>query len=227
MEYFVKLDNFEGPLDLLLYLIKKKDLDIYNISISKITTDYLLYIEEMKKLDIYLNGEFLVMASTLLHIKSLLLLPGNQQEEAEELKEELTKKLVEYSKYKAAAQILSQKESFWDNIYTHPNTVIPEEPTLEADIFDLMLAFQNVLARNKSQPPREIAQEKYLVSEKIKQILDLLKEKKSLYFAELFPPKISIRELITIFLALLELVRQAKIYLKQARLFSPIRIYAK
>ena len=153
MSYKIKLELFEGPLDLLLYLVKKDHLNICDIPVAQITDQYLRYMELMRLLDLNIAGEFIVMASTLIHIKSKMLLPPepkeNEQEEEEDPRSELIRKLLEYQKFKEAAGLLRQKELSRQNIFTRPQACAPvnsgEEVYFEASLFDLLSAFSKAL----------------------------------------------------------------------------------
>lgn len=232
MTYQVKLEAFEGPLDLLLHLIKKEEIDIYNIPISRITEEYLNYLELMKMLNLDIAGEFLVMAATLLHIKSKKLLPVVEKDEEtlEELDpcQELVKQLLEYKRFKEVAKVLSERELNQQKIFTRPPLKIEsmgdEEYVIEASLFDLLDAFRNVLKANKTSV-REIIQEEVKIEERIQIIQQLLTEKESLTLDEIFTPESTKMEMIVTFLALLELIKQKQIKILQTRLFDKIRIF--
>jgi segregation and condensation protein A len=224
----VRLDNFEGPLDLLLYLIRKDDLDIYDIPIAQITQEYLSYLDIMKELNLESVGSFLVMASTLMQIKAQMLLPSPESEENEgpDPRAELINKLLEYQRYKEAALILAgygEKEK--DIFYRAAGPEFENDDfSLTASVFDLLKSFQRVL----DQAPREIGKilrEEIPLEVKIREILDRLEENVSIGFAELFTPGMSRREMIVIFLALLELIRLRQISARQSEMFGEIRIF--
>ncbi len=228
--YQVKLEIFEGPLDLLLYLIKKQDMDIRDISISAITQEYLGYIELMKDLNLEMAGEFLVMASTLLQIKARTLLP---QDPAEQLAEEgpdpraeLVAKLLEYQKYKEAAKFLSDREASWKDVYYRNVTpaFAEDDMVLDATLFDLLDAFKDVL-KTASDDVKEFLFEEIPIEQKIREVLDILESKEFIHFSELFTPQRSRRELIMIFLAVLELIRLKQISARQTDAFGEIRVY--
>lgn len=228
--YQVKLEIFEGPLDLLLYLIKKDDMDIQDIKVSEITQEYLSYIQLMKELNLETAGEFLVMAATLLQIKAKMLLPKDAQDE--EIQEgpdpraDLVAKLLEYQKYKEAALYLSQKEFEFREVYYR--NVLPvfaqDELTLEATLFDLLDAFKDVL-KNAGDEVKELLYEEIPLEQKIRELLDLLEGREFIHFNEVFTPAKSRRDLIVTFLALLELVRLKQVIAKQSKAFGEIRIY--
>ena len=234
MSYKVQLEIFEGPLDLLLYLIKKEELDIYHIPIARITEQYLEYIHVMKMLNLDVAGEFLVMAATLMHIKSRLLLPEEELEE-EELEEdpraELVKQLIEYQKFKEAAERLETKEVEQEEIFTRGGDEAAELSQkegflLEASLFDLLSAFSNVLrAVGEKEEFTEIMEEETTVKEKIRNIMDMLRVKTSLNFTKFFVGLVGKVEMVVTFLALLELIRLKEIKIRQARRFGEIRVY--
>src|SRR3989338_393640 len=217
MTYKVKLEVFEGPLDLLLYLIKKEEIDIYDIPIAKITDQYLEYLELMKLLDLNIAGEFLVMAATLMHIKSKMLLPPDQLEGAEQEEEdprtELVRRLLEYKKFKEAAEELSHMESHQKHFFGRVGS--PErlddsalkDEFFEASLFDLITAFTKVLKDIPREVFHEVIKDEFTVSEKIHDILHLLVDKKTIVFTDLFKAAKNKSEVITIFLALLELIK--------------------
>src|SRR3989338_6794096 len=195
MTYKVKLEVFEGPLDLLLYLIKKEELDIYDIPIAKITDQYLEYLEFMKLLDLNIAGEFIVMAATLMHIKSKMLLPPDQLEgaelEEEDPRAELVKRLLEYKKFKEAAGELSQMESKQKHFFARVGTgkdkaAAQEEDFFEASLFDLITAFTKILKDIPKDVFHEVIKDEFTVSEKIHDILHMLVDKSVIFFTELF-----------------------------------------
>jgi segregation and condensation protein A len=224
-EYKVKLEVFEGPLDLLLYLIKKDEVDIYDISIERITQQYLEFMEAFKTLDLEVAGEFVVMAANLIYIKSRALLPAHVQPPEEEADEadprwDLIRQLVEYKKFKDAAAQLSQREVDQSNLYSRlPDdaSALPERPLGDVSVFDLITAFNNVLKRisNQSEDLREIFEENYTVSDKIDLIMKMMSSGVPLKFMELFTRAASRTEIVVTFLALLELIR-----LKQVKAFQ-------
>jgi len=225
-DYKVKLEIFEGPLDLLLYLIKRDELDIYDISIERITRQYLEYLQAFKELNIDVAGEFIVMAANLLYIKSRGLLPVDQQPPEEEAEEddprwELIRQLIEYKKFKEAAAQLHDRALEQENIFVRGGTSISESvrPLLlgEVGIFQLINAFQNVIKRVEAREElQQIFDENYTVSDKIETILGRVSEGGALKFSELFAEMASRVEIVVTFLALLELIR-----LKQVRAIQP------
>ncbi len=235
MTYKVKLDVFEGPLDLLLYLIQKEEVDIYDIPIAKITDQYLEYLELLKLLDLSIAGEFLVMAATLMHIKSKMLLPPEQAEldgnaPEEDPRAELVKRLLEYKKFKEAASELSQMESHHKHFFARVGPGIDvedlpgEETFFEASLFDLITAFTKVLKDIPKDIFYKVVKDEFTVSEKIHDILHMVIDKKTVFFTDLFRAAKTKFEIITIFLALLELIKIREIIVIQASPFGEIEI---
>jgi segregation and condensation protein A len=233
MSYKVKLDVFEGPLDLLLYLIQKEEVDIYDIPISKITDQYLEYLELMKLLDLNIAGEFIVMAATLMHIKSKMLLPPDQAEEAkaeEDPRAELVRRLLEYKKFKEAASELSHMESHQKHFFARvapgvkPEGIKSEPEFFEASLFDLITAFTKVLKDIPKDAFYQVIKDEFTVSEKIHDILHMLVDKKKMLFTELFKVAKNKFEIVTIFLALLELIKIREVVVMQAAPFAEIEI---
>ncbi len=233
MSYQIKLEIFEGPMDLLLYLIKKHELDIYSIPIALITQQYLEYIELMKSLDMEIAGEFLVMASTLTHIKSRMLLPPPENPEGDEdgvdPRAELIRRLLEYKSFKEAAGSLGQKEETWSQVYTRQAESIAgipadDEPLLfDFHLFDLLAALKDVMAR-VPDARFEITPETVSITEKISQILSRLEAADSVLFADLFEGSTSKMQVIGTFLALLELIKTRVVKAFQIDQFGAIRI---
>jgi segregation and condensation protein A len=233
MTYQIKLEIFEGPMDLLLHLIKKHELDIYSIPIAHITQQYLEYIELMKSLDMEIAGEFLVMASTLTHIKSKMLLPPPENPDSEEdgvdPREELIRRLLEYKSFKEAAGSLGDKEDTWSQVYTRQAETLSDvpddtEPLLfDFHLFDLLAALKDVMAR-VPDAKFEITPETVSITEKISQILARLETVDSLLFADLFEGSTSKIQVIGTFLALLELIKTRLVKAFQIEQFGAIRI---
>lgn len=233
-EYKVRLEVFEGPLDLLLYLIKKEEVDIYEVSIEKITKEYLGFLEAFQTLNIDLAGEFIVMAATLLYIKSRTLLPRDQQMAEDDAEEddprwELIRQLVEYKKFKEAADRLRERESLQEALFPR----MPATPDLgpaetlavaEVGIFDLINAFQKVLKRLETKPEdlREIFEENFTVGDKIETIMRRTAEGVALRFEELFGDAASRAEIVVTFLAMLELIRMKQLRVRQEEGFGAI-----
>ncbi len=234
MSYKVKLDVFEGPLDLLLYLIKKNEFDIFDIPIAVITEQYLEYIKLMKALNLDVAGEFLVMAATLMQIKSKMLLPSGDEEEEQEQEDpraELVRRLLEYQQYKEAASQLQEREMLERDVFARKfvpeelKVQIETETLIEVSAYDLIEAFREVLKEVPEDLTHEITLDKLSVTEKIHQLLDMLTGTKSLTFQSLFPSVSSKSELIITFLAVLELIRLKLIRAYQGKPFGVIRIY--
>jgi segregation and condensation protein A len=235
-EYKVKLEVFEGPLDLLLYLIKRDEVDIYDISIERITTQYLEYLETFRMLDLEIAGEFVVMAANLIYIKSRTLLPVHQQPPEEEGEEDdprwdLIRQLIEYKKFKDAAFQLRQRELVQEGLIAR----IPEKPEFketdsllksEVGIFDLINAFQKVLRKIEARREdlREIFEENFTVSDKLEVILRAAQTGRSIAFSDLFAFAASRTEIVVTFLALLELIRMKQIRVAQDGAFAEIEI---
>lgn len=227
MAYEVHLEMFEGPLDLLLYLIKKNDLDIYDVSISHITQEYLEYLDLMKELNLEVAGEFLVIASTLMQIKARTLLPSPPEEEetGPDPREELLSKLLEYQKYKEAARFLeAQAEKFKDVYYRNAPHFGPEDKSLDLDLFELLGTLKEILARAEISP-KEISREEFPIEEKVQKILFLLEGRPFITLPEIFADERKRLGIITCFLAVLELVKIQKVGVRQAQPFGEVRIY--
>jgi segregation and condensation protein A len=236
-EYKVKFEVFEGPLDLLLYLIKKEEVDIYEVNLTRLATQFIEHIETMRLLDLEIAGEFLVMAATLMYIKSRELLPVDQQvqtegeDEGEDPRWELIRQLVEYKKFKDAAAQLQALEARQECVYPRMPVRLqfePEAPSRsEASLFDLLNAVNAVLQRfskRDGEDPREILEDKWTVSEKIQYLLTTISERPRLRFSELFASASSRSEVVATFLALLELIRLKQISALQQEAFGEIEI---
>jgi segregation and condensation protein A len=238
-EYKVKFEVFEGPLDLLLYLIKKEEVDIYSVNLTKMATQFIEYIEMMREFDLEIAGEFLVMASTLMYIKSRELLPVDQQvevegeEEGEDPRWELIRQLVEYKKFKDAASQLQVLEARQEGVFPRvPGKIefTEEAPAAKPDvsIFDLLNAVNGVLKRfDKKDNTREIFEDKWTVSEKIESIVRTLTTRAQVRFSELFEDAMSRSEVVCTFLALLELIRLKQLVCSQTGEFAEIEIQRK
>ena len=236
-EYKVQFEVFEGPLDLLLYLIKKEEVDIYEVNLTKLATQFIEYIDLMRQFDLEIAGEFLVMASTLMYIKSRELLPVDQQvvveaeDEGEDPRWELIRQLVEYKKFKDAAAQLQTLEERQENVFPRlPGKLEFENaaPAVKPDvsIFDLLNAVNGVLQRFKKREgdAREIFEDKWTVSEKIEFVLKIITERGSVRFAELFETAANRSEVVCTFLALLELIRLKQLACIQPEPFAEIEI---
>ena len=226
---------FEGPLDLLLYLIKKNEINIYDIPIAQVTEQYLEYIELMTLLNLDLVGDFLVMAATLIHIKSKMLLPPDPCDAAPEEKDprdELVQRLLEYQKFKEIAQDLEQKASLRQDLF--PRTVDAEKITelkeeakevyFEVSLFDLITAFTKAMRRLPAEKAYEIMQEEYTVEQKIHDILHILLHQEKIVLSELLGAAKTKIEIIVTFLGILELIRLKEIIVGQRHLFDEIEI---
>jgi segregation and condensation protein A len=230
--YRIELESFQGPLDLLLHLIRKNELDIYDIPIAEITGQYLAYLDIMRELDLEVASEFLVMASTLMYIKSRMLLPVDEEEEeveGEDPREELIRRLIEYQKYKRAAEELAGMPVLYHDIFVRPEgkaetDISTEEPYIEATIFQLMDAFQGVLAEADRRTPVEVTRETFTMEDGIELIVSRLTVQPSESFNGLFSGLDSRRKIITVFLSLLELIRRGRLIAVQADYGEPISL---
>ncbi len=235
-DYKVKFEVFEGPLDLLLYLIKKEEVDIYEVNLTQLATQFIEYIEVMRLLDLEIAGEFLVMASTLMYLKSRELLPVDQQvtaegeEEGEDPRWELIRQLVEYKKFKDAAAQLQALEIRQEAVYPRqpvkPDFAAEEgRGKLPASLFDLINAVNAVLKRiQQREDLRDIFEDKWTVSEKIEYILTAISQSRTFKFSALFATATSRTEVVVTFLAMLELIRLKQIIAAQATPFGEIEL---
>jgi segregation and condensation protein A len=233
-EYKVELEVFEGPLDLLLYLIKKEEVDIYNIPIEKITTQYMEYMNLMRMLDLNIAGEFIVMAATLMMIKSRMLLPPEDRpelgEEEEDPRWELVKQLVEYKKFKDVAADLQKREFHQENVFAlgSDNVLLePQDRSLklqDISIFDLIRAFNDALKKAKPETIGEIVAHRFTVVDQIAVVLDVIKRQQRVLFTDIFSPDSPRQEIICTFLALLELIRLRQVRVVQKEPFGEIMI---
>ncbi|MFA4888286.1 MAG: segregation/condensation protein A [Candidatus Omnitrophota bacterium] len=233
MPYKIKLEIFEGPLDLLLYLVKKDHLNIYDIPIAKVTEQYLEYINLMKLLDPNIAGEFMVMAATLMQIKSKMLLPAEvciAEEEPEDPRAELVRRLLEYEKFKEIAEGLRQRETSQQEVFKRPKVEIQNDSPgekgtyFEASIFDLINAFSAALKDIPKELFYEVIKDEFTIEEKTHEILHRLLVSPSLSVSELFTKAKNKLEIIVIFLAILELIRIKEIVACQNELFRDIQI---
>lgn len=241
MKYQVNLESFSGPLDLLMHLIEKEEIDIYNIPIAKITEEYLSYIQTIEELDLDNVSEFLLMALNLLQIKAALLLPEPVQDKSSSpreddlavggnLQQELVEKLVEYRKFKKAAQVLSQWESIEKTIYCRTPEDYPKEEEYvlgEITLGQLTACFKKLLANKqvKKDLTRVIILEEYTVEERMEQILDTIRQSQTpVEFNQIFLKDRNRLAIITSFLALLELIKLREIKIRQDSSFTPILI---
>lgn len=233
--YSIKLDIFEGPLDLLLYLIKKNEIDIYNIPIALITEQYLGYLKMIKELNLDLAGEYLVMASTLIHIKSRMLLPVPEEpeEDEEDPRAELVRQLIEHKKFKDIAESLAGRPLLERDVFTR-TAVLPEaiekptadeEELIEASVFDLIEAFHRMISQMDKKVLLEIDLEKLSLTDIINDVMDKLSVTRSLTFDDLLKEKRDRRRIIYTFLAILELIKLRMIKAYQTSMFGVIRIF--
>ena len=233
----IKLQSFEGPLDLLVHLIKKNQMNVYDIQISVITKQYLEYLNILQELNLDVASDFLVMAATLIHIKSKMLLPrpetaAGDVEEEEDPRDMLVRRLLEHQKFKAAAELLHEKETLRNAQWGRPDSRIEEiagddyEPEFEVDLFTLLSAFKQVLERARERPPVVLPAEEVPIEKRIDQLLERLSETEACGFEDLFDDIAGRADMILSFLALLEMIR-----LKLVRVFQTggaggaIRIY--
>jgi segregation and condensation protein A len=233
-DYKVKLEIFEGPMDLLLHLIRKNEVDIFDIPISLITDQYLGYLDIMKGLNINLAGDFLVIASTLIHIKSRMLLPdlGKETAEEDDPRLEIARPLLEYMQLKEAATELGERKLLDRDVFKRQltNDYISqfqgEDVPLEANIFQLMDAFKRIIEQRAPDAELTFAAEEWSVKERMTYIMNKLKAQTAVFFAELFKGDISLAELVATFLALLELVHAGLVRIFQPGADKDIRLEA-
>ena len=232
--YPVRLQNFEGPLDLLLHLIKKHEVNIHDIPIALITHQYLEYIDLMQELNLDVAGEFLVMAATLIHIKSRELLPRpdpTQEDPEEDPREALIRRLLEHQKFKAAAELLHERETLRSAQWTRPDGPIAEiageapEPEVEVDLFSLISAFRAVVERAKQRPTIYLPAEQISIESRIEQLLARLSETEACGFEDLFQDVQTRAGMIVTFLAMLEMIRLKLVRVYQTGAVGPIRVY--
>jgi segregation and condensation protein A len=233
----IRLANFEGPLDLLIHLIRKNDVNVYDIPIVLITRQYLDTIGLIEELNLDVAGEFLVMAATLIHIKSKMLLPRPETASAAEGEEEdprdaLVRRLLEHQKFKAAAELLHDRETLRSAQYMRPDSRVAEaagddyEPELEVDLFGLLAAFRGVLERATRRPRMVIPPEQISIEDRMRQVLGRLSETEALGFEDLFADGDGSRPfMIVTFLAMLEMIRLKLIRVFQSGGIGPIRVY--
>ena len=230
----IHLPVFEGPLDLLLYLIRRDKIDIHDIPIAPITRQYMEYLDLMQQLNLDVAGEFMVMAATLIHIKSKMLVPVDpteaEGEEQEDPRDALVQRLLEFQRYKEAAGLLHDKGQVRAATWTRPDTVLPAfddrgEEMLEAGLFDLISAFKELLDRRKTLLSHEVEHEGKTVEQRMEEMLALLREGESLEFLELFAAQETKADMILTFLALLELIRLKRVKVYQRGMFGAIRVF--
>lgn len=241
-KYTIKIENFEGPFDLLFHLIEKNKIDIYDIPIALITEQYLEYLEAMQEMDLDIASEFLIMAATLLHIKSKMLLPKNKEslneaDDQEDPRDELVARLLEYKKYKEFTVELKEREMIQNLVYYKLPDIIEMDKTVQQQLVglnpeDLIFAFKRVLERNTDERLHNNAafsqilnREKVSVAKKVRDVLKVLKHNEVVRFTELFCESSSKMEKIAIFLAVLELIKLKRVVIEQNDNFGDIVIY--
>ncbi len=220
----VKIEKFEGPLDLLLYLVKKNYLNIYDINLSEIATQYLEYLKAIRQINTEIASEYLVLAAQLIYIKSKELLPKTDEEKREEesLKQEIINRLLEYQRYKEVVEKLREREIEQKRIFVRTFKPKVESSFFEASIFDLISAFKRILEDVPKEVFLEVIKDEYSVEEKISQILNLFLTTPSLKLSELFSAARSKIEIVAIFLAILELIRLKEIIAVQKEIFGEV-----
>jgi segregation and condensation protein A len=230
-DYKVKLENvFEGPMDLLIHLIRKNEVDIYDIPVALITEQYLAYLEWMQLLNIDNVGDFLLMASTLAHIKSRMLLPSHGiEDEEEDPRLELVRPLAEYLRIQSAAEALANRNLLGDTTFTRKiklqGIVDDDQETIQVGLFELIDAFQRILQRAGKDHRVELAADEISVKDRMNDILAVIEEKGSLTFTELFGASVEKRLIIVTFLALLELMKLSLIRVAQSAQSGVIRLF--
>uniref|UniRef100_C6E7B3 Segregation and condensation protein A n=1 Tax=Geobacter sp. (strain M21) TaxID=443144 RepID=C6E7B3_GEOSM len=230
--YRVQIEEFEGPLDLLLHLIKKNELDIYNIPIAAITRQYLEYMELMKELNLDIAGEFLVMAATLLQIKSRMLLPATQEEdgeaEVEDPRAELVRRLLEYQRYRDASQLLSARNLLGRDVFARSfdspelAAMEPQEEPADVELFELIEAFQRVLARVSVDTFHDVVADGISIADRIGEVLSVLHAEKTVCFDALFTVGMTRDLLVVTFLSILELAKMKLIRVTQVESLGSI-----
>jgi segregation and condensation protein A len=234
VDYPVRLQNFEGPLDLLLHLIRKHEVSIYDIPIVLVTRQYLDYLDLMQEMNLDIAGEFLVMAATLIHIKSRMLLPRpdpTQDDPEEDPREALIRRLLEHQKFKAAAELLHEREIQRSAQWLRPDGRVADvvgeaqEPEVEVDLFSLMTAFRHVLDRARLRPRVMLPPEQISIEDRIAQLLARLSETDACGFEDLFADVENRGGMIVTFLSLLEMIRLKLVRVYQQANFGPIRVY--
>lgn len=236
MSYEIKLDIFEGPLDILLYLIRKNEIDIYNIPIALITEQYLEYLDIMRSLNLDLAGEYLVLAATLIHIKSRLLLPpveGEEEgEEGEDPRTELVRQLLEYQAFKEAALSLEGRPLLDRDVFTRgapaeepASEEQEEEAMIEVGVFELVQAFRVIISGLDRSEDMAIDTEKMSLTDRINEIMDRLTEEKELTFTDLLGERTDRKQIVYTFLAILELMKLRMVRAYQLGPFGVIRLF--
>ena len=229
IDYKVQLDAFEGPLDLLLYLVKKEDIDVYDIPISHLLSEYIKYIDLARELNIDLAGDFLEMAAELAYIKSRLLLPEStvEEEEGPDPRAELVARLLEYQKYKEAAQSLLQRPLLGKDVFTRtaPLLVEEERTDLDVDLLSLLSAFERVLKKLPKEQVHEVFRERVGVAERVMELADFLKGREQVRFEDLFAENRTRQDVVVTFLAVLEMARQKLLRVVQGLVYGEIVIH--
>jgi segregation and condensation protein A len=232
MDYQVSLDNFRGPLDLLLHLVKQQELDICDIPIARIAEQFLEYVSVIQVVDVERAGDFLVMAATLMEIKSKLLLPPAEEEDETRIdpRAELVRQLVEYKKFKdAAAALEAQAEQQHSRLSRQPALLVPEQdprdqPLRHVELWDLVSAFGRLMRETLSLQPQQIVADQTPVHVYMDSILHRFRDREEISFSELFTPPYNRGRLVGIFLAILELVRNRQIAAEQPKAFGEISL---
>ncbi|MBN2357415.1 segregation/condensation protein A [candidate division KSB1 bacterium] len=234
MSYKVKLENFEGPLDLLLFLIKKEEVDIYNIPIARITQQYLQYLEIIQLLDLESASDFILMAATLMRIKAQMLLPkpsiALEQEDIEDPRQELVQRLLEYQRYKDVANDLGKKEQVSARHFPRGSFRAEEDPEMEIEqssevsLFDLVAAFKTLIDQANKVPVHRVAELSVTLEQCMATVQKSLSEKRQVRFTELFKPDVDRIVWIVTFIAILELIRLQVVRAVQEQPFAEIII---
>lgn len=230
-----RLDHYEGPLDLLLDLIRRQEIDIRDIPIAKITGQYLAYLEQARELDMDIGAEFIFMAATLIHIKSKMLLPTDpalkKEGEAEDPREELVQRLLEHERFRAAAEMLQQKRIIEENVWSTPRIAefVSEDdmPGLAVTMFDLVKAMGEIIERAKNRPIYEVTEEEVSVGDMVRHLRTLLehiKRDKPLFILQVMEKQRTRRAMICLFLAVLEMVKLQAVEILQKELFGEIAL---
>lgn len=229
--YEVKVGTFEGPLELLLHLIKKNEINIYDIPIALITQQYIETLDLMKSLNLSIAGEFLVMAATLIHIKSKTLLPPAEEEaDEEDPRRELVARLLEYQKFKDAAEQLEERESLWREIFRKepspsPELLAEEVPLVDLDLYDLLDALKNVLAKIPDKKVLQVTIDELTVKDRMQFLMERMGTIESILFDDLFEGIRTRHSVVVTFLALLEIIRLGLVRVVQGDVCGPLRLF--
>ncbi|MCG3115778.1 MAG: segregation/condensation protein A [Candidatus Manganitrophus sp. SA1] len=229
--YEIKVGTFEGPLELLLHLIKKNEINIYDIPIALITQQYIETLDLMKSLNLSIAGEFLVMAATLIHIKSKTLLPPAEEEaDEEDPRRELVARLLEYQKFKDAAEQLEERESLWREIFRKEPSpspeLLPEEvPLVDLDLYDLLDALKNVLAKIPDKKVLQVTIDELTVKDRMQFLMERMGTIESILFDDLFEGIRTRHSVVVTFLALLEIIRLGLVRVVQGDVCGPLRLF--